>query len=391
MANKAVIEFGTSKIICLIDSANIKGTDIPGAACVRYDGIKQGQWVNRKALQDDVALAIDNAEDRIKRQIKSVEVGIPGVFTKVVTVETKKAVRGNVVTKEMIDGMIREVAPRGGKRWQLMQVRPAYFLDDRGELYIGAPIGRHTQYLEGCFCYMYANIEFLQDVSKLLDTLRIGIDRFVFENVAQAMYYIPAKARDEMAIVADIGYQDTSISVIYGDAVMAHSVIFAGGATLVEDLKTELNVDEVMAENLKRSYIFGISADRGAVAYAKNAMGKMGSVQSNRVKQVLERSLGLICSDIKAVIKNYGNMIRPGTPVYIMGAGVRMRGTEVFLSARLGRRVYVMAADKVYPLPPVYNSAIALLDNDNSSVYDLEKNQSQEKREGGFFRSFRKQ
>ncbi len=390
MANKAVLEFGTSKIICMIDSANIKGTDIPGAACVRYDGIKEGQWVNKKTLLDDVALAIDNAENRIKRQLKSVEVGIPGVFTKVMAIDGRKSVKENLITREFIDEMLRECAPRAGKRWQLMEVRPAYFMDDRGELYIGAPVGRHSRFLEGCFCYMFANTEFLQDVSKLMGTLRLGIDRFVFENVAQAMYYLPAKARDEMAIVADIGYQDTSVFVVYGDAVMAHSVIFAGGATLAEDMQAELNVDEVMAENLKRSYIFGISADRGAIAYAKNAQGKMGAVPSGRVKVVLEKSLSLICQDIKAIIRNYGNMIRPGTPVYIMGAGARMRGVEVFLSSQLGRRVYVMAADKVYPLPPVYTSAIALLDNDNSTVYDLDKNQASGKKEGGFFRAFRR-
>lgn len=297
-------------------------------------------------MQDDVALAIDNAENKMKRQIKSVEVGIPGVFTKVTTIDAKKTVRGGIVTKEFVDGMVRDSAPRGGKRWQLMEVRPAYFLDDRGELYIGAPVGRHTEFLEGCFCYLYANSDFLEDVSEIMDTLRIGIDRFVFENVAQAMYYIPSKARDEMAIVVDIGYQDTSVYVVYGDAVMVHSVIFAGGATLVEDLQTGLNIDEVMAENLKRSYIFGISAERGALVYGKNAMGKMGAVHSNRVKQVIEKSLGLICADIKAVIHNYGNIIKPGTPVYIMGAGVKMRGVEVFLASKLGRRVYVMAADK---------------------------------------------
>ena len=115
MANKAVLEFGTSKIICMIDSANIKGTDIPGAACVRYDGIKEGQWVNKKTLLDDVALAIDNAENRIKRQLKSVEVGIPGVFTKVMAIDGRKPVKENLITREFIDEMLRECAPRAGE------------------------------------------------------------------------------------------------------------------------------------------------------------------------------------------------------------------------------------------------------------------------------------
>lgn len=368
---KAAIEFGTSKVICLIEGQKNSGISIPGSACVRYDGLQEGEWVNYRYVSETVQNAVEMAEDRVGRQLRSAIVGIPGCFTHIVMGTAKRVMPEGRVEHEDIRKMLQMAMPKVGDSKVLVNARPGYFLDDKEELYIDPPVGLRTRRLKGYLCYAFADKKFLSNVANLLGHLHIQIHSFQFENQAQAMFYIPQKNRDRCAILLDIGYRDTNVSVVFGDSILAHDVLYMGGETLVDALEKELEIDPILAENLKRSYIFGIGMDSQSQSYAKNEQGKMVSVDARRIRRIVEEFANQLCREIGEILKDFGPLFTPDTPVFLVGGGMRMRGAETYLSARLSRPVYVETKSKSLAFSPVYNSALALLDNTQQAVYDL--------------------
>ncbi len=51
----------------------------------------------------------------------------------------------------------------------------------------------------------------------------------------------------------NVGFYDTNVSVVYGDAVVYNRTIHAGGMHITNDLSLVLNIDLDMAEQLKNS------------------------------------------------------------------------------------------------------------------------------------------
>lgn len=369
---RSVIEFGTSKIVCMIDSENIRGIDVPSSSCVRYEGIVDGAWADFGGLSAAVREAIELAEGRIKKQIRNVEIGVPAAFEKVVAVNTRRTIQGNRVSIDDINMLIQAGMPRSSKEWELIDARPGYFIDDMGELYIDPPVNMRSKYIEGCICYMYAKSSFVNEMVELFDSLHIEVDNFLFENLSQALRYIPQDARDKCCILLDVGYENTAVSVVFGDAVLSYDVIYYGSAKIVRDLQNNLGIDAVLAENLKRGYSFGLNIDKEGRTYGKNAAGKMICFDHRAVKMSIEKSTSFLVNEVRYVLEDFKKYITPRTPIYLIGAGLQMRSIESFLVNRFNRKVNVQTNDDTYSLPSVYNTALALLDNRADTVYHLE-------------------
>lgn len=371
---RSVVEIGTSKIICIIDGRKDKNTEMPGISLVRYSGIKNGGWADIREAADAIREAIEQAEAKQKKQIRIADVSVPGVFTKIALGYGKRQMQSYRVSPEEIDGIVEASVPRLAKTWTLVDVAAAYFTDDKGETYFDKPVNVRTSYLEACVSYMFASSAYIRDIQSVFDGLHIDIGRLIFENYAQALYLIPQEARDGCAVMIDVGHYDTNVSVIFGDAILAHDVFHYGGVTITESLCRSLTVDEGTAESLKKNYIFGIGVDRESFFYGKSPQGKMMSFDGVAVKRVIEGSVRRICEDLEIVLRSYGNFITRATPLFITGFGLRIRGVENFMKSIMNRTIYVLADSNQPLISPLYNSAAALLDNTSESVYDIGRN-----------------
>ena len=368
---RSIIEFGTSKIICMIDSTNVRGIDVPSSSCVRYDGIINGEWADKKSLFEYVSKAVEMAESRIKKQVRNIEIGIPASFAKIVPVTLKCPTQGNRVSIDDVNRIVQTGMPKVGKSWSLIEARSGYYIDDTGELYIDPPINLRSQNIEACICYMYARASFINEMVDLFDEMHIDVDGFLFENISQAMRFIPQAARDKCCILVDVGYEDTAVSVVFGDAVLNYEVIHCGGSKIVTDLQTNLGIDSTLAENLKRGYSFGLSIGKESKSYGKNAAGKMICFDHKPVRLSIEKSTLFLVNEILYVLEDCRKFITPTTPIFMMGAGLKMRNVDSFIAAKFGRKVNIQMSDDTYALSPVYNTAVALLDNRDDTVYHL--------------------
>lgn len=368
----AIVEFGTSKIICLLDSKASKDLDMPASSCVRYEGMRKGSWINSETLFSGLELAVETAEKRASRQIHSIFCGLPASCAFVETREIPSAVQGGSVTAELLNRMA-ESGKRSDPKLVLTDVRPVYFLDDQGELYVDLPIGVCTHQLKAVFSYVYAKRKFAEDVSSMLDGMHIFVDRYLYEPYTQAVKMIPAKERMNTVILLDVGYQETSVSVVYNEAVLGSVMIGMGGQTFVNDLIGQLHVSPEVAEHLKRNHSFGLSVNNGSLAYAKNADGRMESYDQGMVNDILEARMYRFADAVKTALSAFvrKRILSRNAAVYLCGAGLHMRGADVFLQNCIHKRVQRCQLKKRSSFAPVYNTAITLLESSRDEAYDL--------------------
>lgn len=84
---KSVVEFGTSKIICMIENRRGPEAGLPGSSCVRYDGMRKGRFARMGNMAELVDQVVSGAEEKMRAQIRGAYVGVPGCFTRVLVKE----------------------------------------------------------------------------------------------------------------------------------------------------------------------------------------------------------------------------------------------------------------------------------------------------------------
>ena len=374
MANlRAVLELGTSKIICMIDTSGIKEMDIPAASCIRYEGIRNGYWANSNALPVAVEDAITTAEHKCSRQIRNLNVGVPAEFSCSVLKETKAEVSAGVVTHEFLKNMAEAAKPKNLVDYTLIEVRPIYFLDSSGVLYVDLPTGIHTKSLTAMFSYFFAKKSFITDITAILNGMHIHVNGFANELCHQAIKYIPENERFSTAILLDVGYTVTTVSAVYNDAVMATDIINMGGESFVQDLRKSLDITTQIAESLKRGHVFGLSISRGSPVYGRDEDGRMISFSQTFVRDIIEDRMYELCNAVSASINGFirKKIISRNAGVFLSGAGIVMKGADTFVQNILGKNVFPVRNTKFPIFTSVYNTAFSLLDNEIDRAYDL--------------------
>lgn len=367
----AILEIGTSKIVCLIDRPGEgASTSIPSTALVRFDGIRNGRWSNYPGLAEDLLEAISRAESQIGKKLKSCAVGVPGCFSRILFREGKRKING-MVQKEDIDWLINRLRPEMNEGFDLIDVQPAYFMDDRDNVYLNEPLRLKTSTLRCGVTYFYGFRPFLDDIERALFAGHIAVERFICEPLAQALYFIPRQERDKTAALIDIGYYGTGISLVYGDTILSHVNLELGGSTVTNRLINRLGLKESLAENLKRRHIFGIEVSAGEKVYAKDEAGRMVEFEATLIKDSIDEIADIICTEVRRELHRHRNYLRKDAKVYLIGAGIAMQGFDSYMKRKISGNLVLPSKSKYRSLPPIYNSAVALLDNNLAKVYHL--------------------
>lgn len=309
---------------------------------------------------------IKKAGRKCGKRITNVSIALQGSFYDVVVKEAKLPVKDANGTVHQAD-INRVIAKAGSFQCpegvEILGHLPVYFILDDKKVYIH-PVGRKSQSIYGKVAYIAARSPYLNDIERTLAGFKVKVNGFIPDAIAQGLYYIPSKYRDNLSILLDIGYFETGITYLFGDSVLFHSVIPVGGAQISMDLAKILQIDISLAENLKRKYYFGINiGDRQAKEYVKDQDGKMHQFSYDLVSDIIEARMEHLILLIKQTMKKSGMPLKKESVMFLTGAGVgMMAGAESYLARRIGVPVKKVVNTKQYQLySAVYHGAIATL------------------------------
>jgi cell division protein FtsA len=355
----AAIDYGTSKIACVIARAQSSGAyDVLGFGNVPYAGYADGNWNEPEKLAEVTTSVLHEAGIVAKRKIRKIYIAVPGDYTMVANYRVGLDVTAadRRVTKEDAQRLLHMApAPEKGARYALLHRCPVYYMLDTQER-LDDPVGQRTSALSAMVSTVLGDKRFLAQTHNLMDYLGVDVKGFVSAMIGQASFMIPRAEKDIGCVLIDSGFATTTIAILQGEGILYQKTIPFGAKQVITDMMTGLNISYSEADALKRRYVFGLDNASGQMQlmHILDRTDKARKYETALVSEVIEARMRDTIERIDQVIEQSGFRLANRSTVYLTGGGfAMMNGIRQFVSAILGRNVQVLT-----PQSPRINSAV---------------------------------
>lgn len=388
----SAIEFGTSKIVTLVGEGNGNNpAELLGAGTVPYDGFMDGKWnMPDEAVDDCIRRSITQAESAAHVSIKEIYAGVPGEFLRVELneVELPLSESGRRITVDDVDQIMQNALDFDIRGGEIIHRSPAWFsVDDKRTM---EPVGLRGTKLRCMATFIVADSAFMQDVTARLSAMNIQVKEFFCASLGEALMLIPPDERDRQAVLIDVGYLSTEVMAVEGDALVYHTVLPVGGGHITADLVYGLECSMMVAEQIKRKYVFG--RQPSMKMEATDEEGETLTFDRDFVQEIIEARVDELSQMVQEALSQVGLLLSPRNTFYLTGGGLAMmRGGREYLAAILERPVKA-------PLPlaaklnsPMYSSSLGLLELVYESIAqseEAEQAMGPMQKAGAFLKSF---
>ena len=380
----AAIEFGTSKIVTMIaQNSGMDRLDIIGSGTVPYDGYSDGDWNTPGQMIQRVRDSIAAAELEANTKITEIYVGVPGEYIHVRSCEAEVDLPDGVVdqmAQDAVQDAAAEILDIRGEGGLVMHRTPSWFIVDDGKKTM-VPSGKGST-LRALTTFIVADPQFLDDVKEMLGILNIKILGFLSPTLGESLLLLSLEDRDRGALLIDVGYLNTEISAVEGDAIVYHAILPRGGAHITGELAQELRIPVRAAEQIKRNYVFNPDEfDMDSFSEVYDEYGERLTFPREVVSRIVESNFEELANMIDMTIRNDADQhLSKRSQVFLTGGGIAlMRGAREVLAAKIERPVKVTAAKSSKMNSPVFSAALGLAD----LVFDsIEKNVGGDERLG---------
>ena len=364
----AAIEFGTSKIVTVVArSGGLSRCDIIGSGTVPYAGFKDGEWGDWEGLMDSVQDSITAAELEANTKIQELYVGVPGEFVQVRTGEAEIEIpEGGEITEEEINAVQDMIADKlhiADEDAYVLHRSPAWFSIDDGKKTMEVMGSRGTR-LRACVSFILASQDFVADMIDTLGGMGLKILGFLAPTLGSGLLLLSLEERDRVSMLIDVGYLNTEISMIEGDAVIYHAILGMGGGDITAALAYGLRISMREAEQIKRNYLFNPDEfDQDNFYEVDSDDGMRLAFPRHEVANIIENKTDELCDLINKTLNNDAiQHFGPRTQVHLTGGGLAlMRGGREYLAAQLGKPIKVPVAKSAKLNSPVYAAASGLV------------------------------
>ncbi len=363
----AAIDFGTSKIVTLVaENSGSQRCDIVGAGIAAYDGYLEDGWNNPGGLDEQIRQSISEAEKQSHRKIREINVGVPGAFTRVYATEARVDLGGTDprVTASDVKAIFRTATDNlGSLPGIVVHSSPAWFMVDDGKKTL-EPVGMKGRSLSAMISFVVANQFFVDEVNNRLADLGVTASGFYSTPAGEAMLYLPEEDRDRTAVLIDIGYLNTEVMAVEGDALIFHKTIEIGGGNIAADLAIGLDISLKEAEEkIKRPYVYGMGTPGETYDLPGVDGQKPRSFTREQVTEVITARVDEIAEEIQKALDDSGIKLGNWSNIYLTGGGLSFnRGGKDYLSNKLGRPVRDVPKRTTKMNSHAYSSTLGLMD-----------------------------
>jgi cell division protein FtsA len=361
----SVIDFGTSKIVALIAEVSARQRcDIIGAGTTPYDGYANARWNNASQVNEAISSAIATAEDQARSSVKGVYAGVPGQFSKVYSFEVRVDLQGADphVTSRDISALFAQADEQvQGITGTPIHRSPAWFVVDDGKKTL-EPLNQHGNELRALISYVVADRFFIEDITQRLLSAGKTITGFFSTPMGEAMLFVSETDRDRTALLIDIGYLNTDVMAVEGDAIIFYKTLPLGGGHISADLAYGLEIPLDSAEQIKRGFEFGLGSTKNSYDVLLSN-GASQTFTRDKVSHVLLPRVDELCEAIQQAVKDSAVRLGNWSPVYLTGGGLAInKGGREYLSEKMGRPVRELPRKAVKLSSAIYSSSLGLLD-----------------------------
>ena len=381
----AALDFGTSKVVCLVGELTPYRIEVLGLGTCEYAGFNRGKWNEPENLEKAVYAAVREAEIQSRHKVRSLHVGIPGEFLKVVSGRLAISVAGKDkrISQHDVDRLLQAAGKAySPDRYKALHRSALYYITDNRPV-VSEPVGIRSSKLGAVMSYVLADMLFMSGVSKLLDGLALTAEQYVAVPYAIGQFQIPDESRALGAVLVDVGYLSTDVSIFQGKGIVYQETLPMGGGHITSDIAYCMEVSFEAAEKIKRRFVYGMIAEEGERMTFTDG-DRVKRLHADKLQQVVEARTDEIIDAVQRMIRHCGYHMDERTIIYLTGGGFNlMRASRHYIDNRLELKVKLLSPNMANLDSPVYSSAAAVLE------YGLMQDEEPEE-ESGFFAAIRR-
>ena len=337
MKPAAVLDIGSSKVVCLCGSmADGDGIVVHGAGVCTYEGYRDGAFIDKQSLHNAVGEALQKAEQESRIRIRDVALTVPAAFSDLLLTDATLSLGKPRKTEAAdIDRLIALSLEKCKKKpgYTLMHSTPVFFLVD-GVSSTEVPEGITTDEISALISHMFVQEAYIRTVQESLDDMGVEISMCVSAQLGESVMLIPEKERVRPAVLIDVGYHQTEISVVENTALTAISTLPIGGYQFASDLSFGLDVPMDAAEQAKRRYVFSLDLQEKSEVLRTAAGSK--KVSRSAISYIIEARATELAGMLRREMENMGVNLDARPAVYVSGGGLlMMRGGLDFMRKAL--------------------------------------------------------
>ena len=345
----AAIDVGTTKIVTLLGKRNEnKKLGIVGFSRSDSKGIRRGEVLNPEEASNVVRDTVIDLQKRAGIIFSEVFVGIAGQHIRIVKSRNyiNRASYDDSITVADIEQLIRDannIALDEGK--EIIHVLPqTYIVDNETDIF--NPIGMLGKRLEANFNIVVGNTDSIKRIRKCIHQAGLNIcGEVILEPLASSDAVLYDEEREAGVAMVDIGGGTTDVAVFHENVLRHSAVIPYGGHVVTRDIKTELGLSEMVAEEVKLQFGVALSdaaEENKVIVIPASIPGREPKEISIRIlAHIIQARMEEIIDGIMFQIENSGCADKLGCGIVVTGGGAMLRHLKELFRFRTGMDVRI--------------------------------------------------
>jgi cell division protein FtsA len=324
------LEIGTSKVCMVVGEVRSDGAiKILGVGQHPSVGVRKGEIVDPEAVQTCLHDAFARAEERSSAEIYTVFLAVTGSHIR--SLNTDGAIRiadGSLPIGpediEEVKKIARDV-PLPGDSGHIHSIIQHYRVD--GQEQVLNPQGMMGQKLEANYHIIYGIKNRIQNAIKCVRDSSLEVEDIVFSPVAAAQVVLTREAKNEGALLIDIGGGTSDYICFVDGAVVASGCVAVGGDHITNDIALVLKIPLARAEKLKVAH--GSASLRNISHEEILIEGESGKkVEQELLNQIMNARVTEMFRVIAEPLREAGILARLGKGIYLTGGSSLMKGLD---------------------------------------------------------------
>jgi cell division protein FtsA len=368
----AILDIGSSKVVCLIGKAEPGHLRVLGASLRESQGIRSGTVTGIELAEEAIREAVDAAENLADARIQNVLVSVACGSPLSINARAGMALDGALVSDAHLTALLAEGRAKCKlDGYETIQAAPTSYVVDEA---------RGVRNPSGMFCQRIGvSMHAVAVKPSPLANLRLAVERChltvagtQFSAYASGLSTLTDDEKQLGATVIDMGGGVTSIAVFMEGQLVHADVVPMGGSHVTADLARMLAAPLSAAERIKTLYGAALGdIETGTDVVAVPQMGEDGDGSSVRVPRsmltrIIQPRLEEILGEVQTRLRASGFDVAAGRRAVITGGACQLAGTRELAQRVLNKQIRIGRPQTFQGLPassagPDYATALGLL------------------------------
>ncbi|MEM7599793.1 MAG: cell division protein FtsA [Verrucomicrobiota bacterium] len=322
------LEIGTSKVCLVVGEVRSDGAiKILGVGQHPAAGVRKGEIVDSETVQTCLHDALKRAEERSEVEINQVFLAVTG--NHVQSLNNRGAIRIADQQMEISAEDLEEVkkiardVPLPAENGYIHSVIQHYYVD--GQERVLNPVGMLGRKLEADYHIIHGVKTRIQNAIKCVREIALEVEDIVFSPVAAAQVVLTREAKNNGALLLDIGGGTTDYICFVDGAVEASGCVSIGGDHVTNDIALVLKIPLARAEKLKVTYGSAVvNPDDPAEVTVEGETGI--KVEQVLLNQIIQSRMTELLSVLAEDLRQRGLLVKLGSGIFLTGGSSLMRG-----------------------------------------------------------------